>query len=204
MTIAIAKTTQNTKSRVSFADYLTYFDGSDTKYELVDGELVAMSLATGKHGGITKFLERDLDGEIERTGLPWIALQGIVGVRCPRGIGLDTVRIPDVVVMQRNDWQALQEREAVIDFDLSAPLLVIEVISPSTKNVDYRAKRTEYAARDIPEYWIIDPLEAKVTVLINSDGWYDITEFFDSDHIISPTFPELELTPKSFFNLNLY
>ena len=196
MTIAIAKTTQNTKSRVTFADYLTYFDGSDTKYELVDGELVAMSLATGKHGGITKFLERDLDGEIERTGLPWIALQGIVGVRCPRGIGLDTVRIPDVVVMQRDDWQALQEREAVIDFDLSAPLLVIEVISPSTKNIDYRTKRTEYAARDIPEYWIIDPLEAKVTVLINSDGWYDITEFFDSDRLISATFPELQLTPQ--------
>ena len=195
MTIAIAKTTLNTKSRVTFADYLTYLDGSDTKYELVDGELVAMSLATGKHGGITKFLERDLDGEIERTGLPWIALQGIVGVRCPRGIGLDTVRIPDVVVMQRDDWQALQEREAVIDFDL-APLLVIEVISPSTKNVDYRAKRTEYAARDIPEYWIVDPLETKVSVLINSDGWYDVTEFVDSDLLISPTFPELQLTPQ--------
>ena len=201
MTIAIAKTTLNTKSRVTFADYLTYLDGSDTKYELVDGELVAMSLATGKHGGITKFLERDLDGEIERTGLPWIALQGLVGVRCPRGIGLDTVRIPDVVVMQRDDWQALQEREAVIDFDLSAPLLVIEVISPSTKSVDYRAKRTEYAARDIPEYWIIDPIEAKITVLINSDGWYDITEFFDSDRIISPTFPELQLTPKTIFSI---
>lgn len=199
MTIAIAKITPNTKSRVTFADYLTYFDGSDTKYELVDGELVAMSLATGKHGGITKFLERDLDGEIERTGLPWIALQGIVGVRCPRGIGLDTVRIPDVVVMQRNDWQALQEREAVIDFDLSAPLLVIEVISPSTKNIDYRAKRTEYAARDIPEYWIIDPLEAKVSVLINSDGWYDVTEFYGDELIISPTLPELQLTPKSIF-----
>ena len=195
MTIAIAKTTKNTKPRVTFADYLTYFDGSDTKYELVDGELVSMSLATGKHGGITKFLERDLDGEIERTGLPWIALQGLVGVRCPRGIGLDTVRIPDVVVMQRDDWQALQEREAVIDFDL-APLLVIEVISPSTKNVDYRAKRTEYAARDIPEYWIVDPLETKVSVLINSDGWYDVTEFVDSDLLISPTFPELQLTPQ--------
>ena len=193
MTIAIAKTNKSTKSRVTFADYLTYFDGSDTKYELVDGELVAMSLATGKHGGITKFLERDLDGEIERTGLPWIALQSLVGVRCPRG--LDTVRIPDVVVMQRDDWQALQEREAVIDFNLSAPLLVIEVISPSTKNIDYRAKRTEYAARDIPEYWIVDPLEAKVSVLINSDGWYDVTEFYGDELIISPTFPELQLTP---------
>lgn len=196
MTMAIAKTTKNAKPRVTFADYLTYFDGSDTKYELVDGELVAMSLGTGLHGETIDRTYQAINAEINRTAQPWIVRQGQIGVRCPRGIGLDTVRIPDVVVMQQDNWQALQEREAVIDFDLSAPLLVIEVISPSTKNIDYRAKRTEYAARDIPEYWIIDPLESKVTVLINSDGWYDITEFFDSDRLISPTFPELQLTPQ--------
>ena len=201
MTIAIAKTTTNTKSRVTFADYLTYFDGSDTKHELVDGELVAMSLGTGLHGETIDRTYQAVNAEINRTAQPWIVRQGQIGVRCPRGIGLDTVRIPDVVVMQRNDWQALQEREAVIDFDLSAPLLVIEVISPSTKNIDYRAKRTEYAARDIPEYWIVDPLEAKVSILINSDGWYDVTEFFNSDHIISPTFPELQLTPHTIFSI---
>lgn len=196
MTMAIAKTTKNAKPRVTFADYLTYFDGSDTKYELVDGELVAMSLGTGLHGETIDRTYQAINAEINRTAQPWIVRQGQIGVRCPRGIGLDTVRIPDVVVMQQDNWQALQEREAVIDFDLSAPLLVIEVISPPTKNIDYRAKRTEYAARDIPEYWIIDPLESKVTVLINSDGWYDITEFFDSDRLIYPTFPELQLTPQ--------
>ncbi|WP_286394903.1 Uma2 family endonuclease [Pseudanabaena mucicola] len=196
MTMAIAKTTKNAKPRVTFADYLTYFDGSDTKYELVDGELVAMSLGTGLHGETIDRTYQAINAEINRTAQPWIVRQGQIGVRCPRGIGLDTVRIPDVVVMQQDNWQALQEREAVIDFDLSAPLLVIEVISPPTKNIDYRAKRTEYAARDIPEYWIIDPLESKVSVLINSDGWYDITEFFDSDRLISPTFPELQLTPR--------
>ncbi|MFN5816717.1 MAG: Uma2 family endonuclease [Pseudanabaena sp.] len=196
MTIAIAKTTKNAKPRVTFADYLTYFDGSDTKYELVDGELVAMSLGTGLHGETIDRTCQAINAEINRTAQPWIVRQGQIGVRCPRGIGLDTVRIPDVVVIQQDNWQALQEREAVIDFDLSAPLLVIEVISPPTKNIDYRAKRTEYAARDIPEYWIIDPLESKVSVLINSDGWYDVTEFFDSDLLISPTFPELQLTPQ--------
>jgi Uma2 family endonuclease len=196
MTMAIAKTTKNAKPRVTFADYLTYFDGSDTKYELVDGELVAMSLGTGLHGETIDRTCQAINAEINRTAQPWIVRQGQIGVRCPRGIGLDTVRIPDVVVMQQDNWQALQEREAVIDFDLSAPLLVIEVISPPTKNIDYRAKRTEYAARDIPEYWIIDPLESKVSVLINSDGWYDVTEFFDSDLLISPTFPELQLTPQ--------
>ncbi|MFN5205795.1 MAG: Uma2 family endonuclease [Pseudanabaena sp.] len=194
--MAIAKTTKNAKPRVTFADYLTYFDGSDTKYELVDGELVAMSLGTGLHGETIDRTCQAINAEINRTAQPWIVRQGQIGVRCPRGIGLDTVRIPDVVVMQQDNWQALQEREAVIDFDLSAPLLVIEVISPPTKNIDYRAKRTEYAARDIPEYWIIDPLESKVSVLINSDGWYDVTEFFDSDLLISPTFPELQLTPQ--------
>lgn len=193
MTIAIAKT------RVTFSDYLTYFDGSDTKYELVNGELVPMSMASGKHGGITKFLERNLDNEIERTNSPWIALQGIVGVRCPRGIGLDTARIPDVVVMQRNDWQSLQNREAVIGFDLSPPLLVIEVVIPSTKSTDYRAKRTEYAVRDIPEYWIVDHIEAKVSVLVLFDGWYDVTEFYNGDRLISPIFPELQLTPQAIF-----
>ncbi|MFN5752860.1 MAG: Uma2 family endonuclease [Pseudanabaena sp.] len=196
MTMAIAKTTKNAKPRVTFADYLTYFDGSDTKYELVDGELVAMSLGTSLHGEAIDPTYQAINAEINRTTQPWIVRQGQIGVRCPRGIGLDTVRIPDVVVMHQDNWQALQEREAVIDFDLSAPLLVIEVISPPTKNIDYRAKRTEYAARDIPEYWIIDPLESKVSVLINSDGWYDITEFFDSDRLISPTFPELQLTPQ--------
>jgi Uma2 family endonuclease len=101
--------------------------------------------------------------------------------------------------MQRDDWQSLQNREAVIDFDLSAPLLVIEVVSPSTKSIDYRAKRTEYAARDIPEYWIVDLLEGKISVLINCDGWYDVTEFYNSDRLISPIFPELQLTPQAIF-----
>jgi len=194
MTIAIAKT------RVTFSDYLTYFDGSDTKYELVNGELVPMSLGTGLHGETIDRAYQKINAEIKRLDQPWIVRQGQIGVRCPRGIGLDTVRIPDLVVMQRDDWQSLQNREAVIDFDLSAPLLVIEVVSPSTKSIDYRAKRTEYAARDIPEYWIVDLLEGKISVLINGDGWYDVTEFYNGDRLISPTFPELQLTPQIIFN----
>jgi Uma2 family endonuclease len=195
MTIIIPKT------RVTFSDYLSYFDGSDTKYELVDGELVPMSLATGKHCEIIDRLYRIIDAEIVHLSLPWIVRQGQIGVRCPRGIGLDTCRIPDLTVMLQTDWQTLQEREAAIDFDLNSPLLVIEVVSPSTKSTDYRAKRTEYAARDIPEYWIVDPLEAKISVLVNSDGWYDVTEFQEATPLISPTFPALVLNPTQIFSL---
>ncbi|MFZ4558396.1 MAG: Uma2 family endonuclease [Pseudanabaena sp.] len=198
MTIAIAKPT---KTRVTFADYLAYFDDSDTKYELVDGELFAMAMGTGRHGETIDQVYRKISTEIERTAQPWIVRQGQIGVRCPRGIGLDTARIPDVVVMLRDEWQSLQDREAVIGFDLSPPLLVVEVVSPSTKITDYRAKRTEYAARDIPEYWIVDPIEAKVSVFVLSDGWYDVTEFTNGDRLVSPMFPELQLTPQEIFGV---
>ena len=196
MTIAIAKPA---KIRVTFADYLGYFDGSETRYELIDGELFAMAMGTGRHGEIIDKVYRKISTEIDRTAQPWIVRQGQIGVRCPRGIGLDTARIPDVVVMLRDEWQSLQDREAVIGFDLSAPLLVVEVVSPSTKTTDYRAKRTEYAARDIPEYWIVDPIEAKVSVLVLSDGWYDVTEFSNCDRLVSPMFPELQLMPQEIF-----
>ncbi len=189
MTIAIPKT------RVTFSDYLNYFDEPDTKYELVDGELIPVSLATGKHGEIIDLVYRIIDAEITPLSLPWIVRQGQIGVRCPRGIGLDTCRIPDLTVMLQKDWQTLQTKEAAIDFDLNPPLLVIEVVSPSTKSIDYRAKRTEYAARDIPEYWIIDPLETKISILVNTDGWFDVAEFHGAMPLISPTFPELALTP---------
>ncbi|WP_442941420.1 hypothetical protein [Nostoc sp.] len=37
-----------TTKKVTFAEYLNYNDGTDTQYELVDGELIPMSLGTGK------------------------------------------------------------------------------------------------------------------------------------------------------------
>jgi Uma2 family endonuclease len=46
-----------TTDRLTLEDYLNYDDGSDTRYELINGELVPISLGTGKHGAILKFLE---------------------------------------------------------------------------------------------------------------------------------------------------
>jgi Uma2 family endonuclease len=88
----------------------------------------------------------------------------------------------------------LQNREAVIHLNEPPPLLVVEVVSESTKSIDYRAKRAEYCVLNIPEYWIVDPLQAKITVFILSEGWYDEAEFTSDDRPISPTFSELNLT----------
>ncbi|MGB3790059.1 MAG: Uma2 family endonuclease [Phormidesmis sp.] len=42
--------------KLTFEEYLSYEDGTDTRYELVNGELVAMSLGTGLHAFIIEFL----------------------------------------------------------------------------------------------------------------------------------------------------
>ena len=76
----------------------------------------------------------------------------------------------------------------------SPPLLVVEVVSPESVKRDYRYKRSEYAALEIPEYWIIDPIESKVTVLLWDEGLYEETEFPGIQKIISRTFPQLYLT----------
>ena len=41
--------------------YLTYNDGTDTRYELVDGELVSISLGTGRHEAIIRYLSRQFE-----------------------------------------------------------------------------------------------------------------------------------------------
>jgi Uma2 family endonuclease len=97
-------------------------------------------------------------------------------------------------------WQTLKTQEAVITLDIAPPLLVVEVVSVSTRTADYRAKQVEYGALDIPEYWIVDPLESKVSVLELVEGMYDGAEFRGSEEVRSPTFPHLHLTSTQILN----
>jgi Uma2 family endonuclease len=188
-----------TNRKLTFQEYLTYVDGAENRYELVDGDLVLMSLGTGKHGKITKFLEKKLDAEIVRDGQAWTAERFSIGVQSPRGTRWDTSRIPDVVVVMLEQWETLQTREAVIALNEPPPILVIEVVSPSTRTEDYRAKVSEYSVLDIPEYWIVDSLQNKVTVCVLQDGLYNLEEFQGSAFIVSPTFPNLQLTADEIF-----
>jgi len=182
--------------RFSLDAYLSFDDGTDTTYELVNGELIPMALGLGQHGEISDFITTQLRGEIQRLGLPWVSKQMVIGIQSPRGDRWDTVRIPDVVVLPIEQWRSLQQREAVIRLDEPPPLLVVEVVSETTKGVDYRAKRAEYSVLEIPEYWIVDPLLAQVTVLTLAEGWYDAAEFTGDMSIQSSTFSEFSSTAK--------
>lgn len=178
------------KSHLTLEEYLKYEDQTDTTYELVNGELVAMTLGMGQHGEIADFLNYCFRQEIKRLNQPWVSKQMVIGIQSPRGNRWDTVRIPDVVVLLTSQWQQLQNREAVILLNEPSPILVVEVVSQSTKNIDYRAKRSEYGVLDIPEYWIVDPLQEKVSILSLSEGFYDEIIFTSLDIVKSSIFTE--------------
>lgn len=163
--------------KLTFEEYLAYNDGTDTRYELVDGELVPVSLGTGNHRAIIRFLVQQVEDAVARSGQAWVPLPALVGVRSPRGRSWDTSRIPDVTVLALDQWEAMSEREAIINLNEPPPILVVEVVSTSTKTDDYRSKRAEYGLLDIPEYWIVDPLEAKITICVLEHQFYDSTEF---------------------------
>ncbi len=44
-----------------------------------------------------------------------------------------------------------------------APDLIIEIVSPSSRKMDYSLKNTIYSQADVREYWIVDPAKERVT-----------------------------------------
>jgi len=183
-----------TTQRLSLDDYLAYEDGTDTRYELVNGELIAMAQPKGRHGAIAEFLNDTFRAEIKRQGLEWTSKQMAIALQSPRGGRWDTARIPDVMVLALEQWRILRDQEAIIRLNDPPPHLVVEVVSDSTMTADYRAKRVEYNVLNIPEYWIVDPLKHCITLLQPVDELYEETRYTNNDLVQSAIFPELALT----------
>ena len=183
---------------LTLVEYLAYDDGTDMRYELVNGELVPMAQPTGIHGGMCEFINDSFRFEIQRLQLPLISKQELIAVQTGQVRGKITCRVPDVVVITSDQWQEMRFREAVLTD--SVPLLVVEIVSDSTRNIDYRKKRAEYNAIEIPEYWIIDFSDRKVTVLFLEDGLYEEIVYRGDEVIKSLLFHELKLTPSQIFN----
>ncbi|HEY9702932.1 MAG TPA: Uma2 family endonuclease [Allocoleopsis sp.] len=178
---------QTAKKTYTFAEYLEYDDGTDNKHELVNGEIITMPVASGIQALIMVFLYNILSNEIIKLGLKWGVMPGNVGVKT----NFNTSRIPDLMILTEMQLQLMRNMNyAVLE---NPPILAIEIVSNNADD-DYRYKRSEYAVREIPEYWIVDPNLEKVIVLILENGFYETTEFTGNQVINSPTFPELQLT----------
>jgi Uma2 family endonuclease len=161
-------------SWMSLAEYLAYDDDSDICYELENGELVVMPL------------ESDINRRIATFLLVYFAQLGIA----PRCLTMKTemvvsgaratVRLPDLMVLSEELAEVLAgASRSLVTLEMPPPQLVVEVVSPGKPNIDrdYRYKKSQYEAREIAEYWIVDPLVQRVTVLTLVDGLYEMAIF---------------------------
>ena len=178
--------TQTTERLYSFEEYLTYDNGTDSRYELVDGKLELMNPPTFRHLLISDFIQDNFKAEIKRLSLPWLCFKE-AGVRT----GWRKSRLSDVYVVTTEQVMEFLDESAVCQ---TAPILVVEVVSLDSVKRDYRHKRSEYAALEIPEYWIVDPIKSKITILLLEEGLYEEQEFSGNQQIVSATFPKIALT----------
>lgn len=127
------------------------------RYELLDGVLLVSPAPRMLHqravGRVFQALSAACPPECEA----FVARLDVV-------LAEDTVLEPDVLVGRRADFT---------DRDLPAPpLLVVEVLSPSTRRFDLLLKRSRFEAAGTPAYWVVDVDEPSVTAWALRDGVY--------------------------------
>jgi Uma2 family endonuclease len=123
------------------------------KYELVYGELFVTPAPTEEHETIAARLSRVL--------VPYVTAQGLGLVYHPRAVvqRRKSEVEPDIMVRAERIRRKGSWRGAPV------PLLIVEIVSPTTRQRDHVKKRRYYEDIAVPEYWIVDAGERCVRVV---------------------------------------
>lgn len=175
---------------LTLEEYLRYDDGTETRYELVDGVLTAMPTENPLNNTIILFLISAL----LKVGVPYyhLATNHQIQVNSRKV----SARQPDLVVHTPASASAILRDGKLLRLHQPAPDLVVEVVSSSdsdqrSRDRDYLEKRQEYAQQGIAEYWIIDPIAAVVLILTWVDETYQESVYTGDDLLASSKFPAL-------------
>ncbi|MBD2560429.1 MULTISPECIES: Uma2 family endonuclease [Nostoc] len=198
---------------VTFDEFVAkYPDNTGKHYELHDGVIVEMPQPTGDHEEIIVFLVQQFLLEYSRIGLRY-GIPKTVLVKPPES---ESAYSPDVLILNLPNLvnEPVWKKESTVSQAESIPL-VVEVVSSNWRD-DYLKKAADYEAVGIPEYWIVDyaalggrrfignPKQPTVSLYTLIEGEYQVSQFRGSDRIISPLFPELNLTPEQIFQAGGY
>ncbi len=72
----------------------------------------------------------------------------------------EVVYRPDIVYVSKERADSIQEHV------MGAPDVLVEIVSPDSRRYDSVTKKNDYEAAGVGEYWLIDPLESKMTFSI--------------------------------------
>jgi Uma2 family endonuclease len=136
--------------RMSLDEFLRWDDGSDTRYELIDGFPLAMAPPAEAHRILAMRLGLRIDTALQSRRPCNVQIEA--GVLRPDRA--DSYYVADLAVTCRPNELG---RQAIVD-----PILIVEILSPSTERHDRRVK--------LPIYRQIE--SAQEILLIDADGHY--------------------------------
>ena len=153
-----------TAVRLTYEDYAKTPD--DERYELIDGELIMSESPIISHQDNRMELGYQIQVFVKTNDLGKVYLA-------------DTdVVLSDTDVVQPDIMFISKERRHIIgEANIQgAPDLVVEILSPSTARRDWGVKRELYAKHGVKEYWIADPANKIVWVMLLKDGVLEIQQ----------------------------
>ncbi len=205
---------QLSPKRLTFDEFINWYpENSEFKYELHDGAIVEMPKPKGKHSTLTGALIEQLliiIRQMDKGGIWTIPRESIVKPKSEKS-GYE----PDIIVLNQEvlGAESRWESESIIQNPDSVKLIV-EVVSTNWRD-DYYNKLRDYEEMGIEEYWIVDyaalgarkfignPKQPTIFVCNLVDEEYQMLPFTENTPIVSPTFPQLNLSAQQIFALAL-
>jgi Uma2 family endonuclease len=133
---------------------LAQFDGRNGRHELLDGALVVTPLGTSRHQSLCLALGAALREYVLRQRLGATFAPGRVIVDQRTALEPDVLVVPGPRETASLPWESHP-----------APLLAVEVLSPSTRSFDHTQKRSAYLRHGAAEYWVVDADIRAVTIV---------------------------------------
>ena len=179
--------TQNPQVKFTYKDYLLLPEGD--RRELVDGDFYVVPSPNVWHQRISKKLGFILSDFVDRNRLGEVLFAPLDVV-----LSDEDVVQPDILFISN------ERRGIITEANISgAPDLVVEVLLPSTADRDRQLKLRLYSRFGVSEYWIVDPDERSVQVMVLGDPGETSAVTHSSGSVSSPLIPGLNLALEEIF-----
>jgi len=162
------------KPRLTVDEFLTWAVEQPGRYELFRGEVVAMSPETVGHSAIKGAVYVAFLGEIRRRHLPCHVL--------PDG---PTIRIDETTAFEPDALVYCGERAPATTLEIPNPVILVEVLSSSTRRIDLTHKLAGYfRLPSVMHYLIVDPTEPSIVHHTRGTADTILTRIFTSGSIV--------------------